>query len=75
MKPSTLTSSQHLDLTSQETQEMPSLEQEYNQWKNDAQAQREYQQWLKKEQQRRNQLPDPLKNLSSKFNEIFGEMK
>ncbi len=51
------------------------LEQEYEEWKNDPQAQSEYQQWLRKEQQRRSQLPDPLESLESKFNQIFGESK
>lgn len=50
-------------------------EQEYAEWKNDPQAQREYQQWLRKEHQRRKQLPDPLESLESKFNQIFGESK
>ena len=38
-----------------------SLEQEeYEEWKNDPLAQQEYQQWLKKDAQRRLNLPDPL---------------
>ena len=55
--------------------EMHSLEEQHQQWLNDPQAQSEYQQWLRKEHQRRKQLPDPLESLESKFSQIFGEIK
>ena len=68
-------SSRHLGLSSPDPLVMHSLEEEHQQWLNDPQAQSEYQQWLRKEHQRRKQLPDPLESLESKFTEIFGEIK
>lgn len=68
-------SSRHLGLDSPTSLVMHSLEEEHQQWLNDPQAQSEYQQWLRKEHQRRKQLPDPLESLESKFTEIFGEIK
>lgn len=73
MKTSTSTSSRHLEHGFLSPLEMPSLDEEHQQWLNDPQAQNEYQQWLRKE--RRKQLPDPLESLESKFNQIFGESK
>jgi len=73
MKLSTSTSSPHLARGFQTTLVMHSLEEEHQQWLNDPQAQSEYQQWLRKEHQRRKQLPDPLESLES--NTIFGVMK
>jgi hypothetical protein len=74
-KQSTSTSSQHLARGFQTPLVMHSLEEEHQQWLNDPQAQSEYQQWLRKEHQRRKQLPDPLESLESNFNQIFGESK
>jgi hypothetical protein len=71
MKQSMSTSSQHLARGFQTTLVMHSLE--HQQWLNDPQAQNEYQQWLRKENQQRKQLPNPLESLES--NTIFGEMK
>lgn len=75
MKTSTSTSSRHLERSFLNPLVMHSLEEEHQQWLNDPQAQSEYQQWLRKEHQRRKQLPDPLESLESKFNQIFGESK
>lgn len=75
MKTSTSISSRHSEHAFLSPLEMSSLDEEYEQWLNDPQAQSEYQQWLRKEHQRRKQLPDPLESLESKFTEIFGEAK
>lgn len=75
MKTSTSTSSPRSALSFPSPLVMHSLEEEHQQWLNDPQAQSEYQQWLRKEHQRRKQLPDPLESLESKFIEIFGEIK
>lgn len=72
-KTSTSTSLRLSGLDSPTSLVMHSLEEEHQQWLNDPQAQSEYQQWLRKEHQRRKQLPDPLESLES--NLIFGEIK
>ena len=75
MKQLTSTSSWQPEPSFQNTLVMHSLEEEHQQWLSDPKAQAEYQQWLRKESQRRKQLPDPLESLESNFNQIFGESK